>query len=64
MFISPQLNKLFNTPDDKEKRKLDFKRGMKGWEEKRGWAIIFSTYMWYKYVNRADYDSVRIWRYE
>jgi hypothetical protein len=36
MFISPQLNKLFNTPDDKEKRKLDFKRGMKGWEEKRG----------------------------
>jgi hypothetical protein len=19
--------------------------------------------MWYKYVNRADYDSIRIWRY-
>ena len=25
--------------------------------------IIISTYMWYKYINRADYDPVRVFRY-
>jgi hypothetical protein len=23
----------------------------------------FNIYMWYRYINRADYDPIRIWRY-